>query len=150
MDMLEKAIGIELKAHQDQIDKYGRPYVLHPIRVMACFRNPVLQQIAILHDVVEDSAWTCKQLRAQNFSVEVIEAIDALTRRQGEPYDSLIERAALNPLALQVKLVDLEDNMDIRRMKDITQQDGERLNRYREAHAKLSAVKEQQISQISD
>ena len=61
MDMLEKAIGIALKAHQDQIDKYGRPYVLHPIRVMACFRNPVLQQIAILHDVVEDSAWTCKQ-----------------------------------------------------------------------------------------
>ena len=150
MNMLEKAIGIALKAHQDQVDKYGRPYVLHPIRVMARFRDPVLQQIAILHDVVEDSAWTCKQLRAQKFSAEIIEAVDALTRRQGEPYDSLIDRAALNPLALQVKLVDLEDNMDIRRMKDITRQDGERLNRYRKAHAKLSAVKEQQISQISD
>ena len=150
MDMVEKAIGIALKAHQNQVDKYGRPYVMHPIRVMTRFRNPVLQQIAILHDVVEDSAWTCRQLRAQKFSAEIIEAIDALTRRQGEPYDSLIDRAALNPLALQVKLADLEDNMDIRRMKDITQQDGERLNRYREAHAKLSAVKEQQISQISD
>jgi (p)ppGpp synthase/HD superfamily hydrolase len=140
MDMLEKAIGIALKAHLDQKDKYGQPYVLHPIRIMARFRNPVLQQIAILHDVVEDSSWTCEQLAAQNFSAEVVAAVDALTRRSDESYDSLIDRAAINPLALQVKLADLEDNMDIRRMKNITDQDSERLNRYRKAHAKLSAV----------
>jgi hypothetical protein len=56
----------------------------------------------------------------------------------------------INPLALQVKLADLEDNMDIRRMKNITEQDGERLNRYRKAHAKLSAIRDQRQANISD
>ncbi len=150
MDMLEKAIGIALKAHQNQKDKYGQPYVLHPIRIMSSFRNPILQQIAILHDVVEDSSWTCEQLAAQSFSAEIVEAVDALTRRSEESYDSLIDRASINPLALLVKLADLEDNMDIRRMKDITEKDGERLNRYRKAHAKLTVMREQQQNKISD
>ncbi len=143
--LLEKAIGIALESHRDQMDKYGQPYVLHPIRIMARFRDPLLQQIAILHDVVEDSDWTCEQLRTQGFSHEVVQAVDALSRRPEESYESLIKRAAENPQALQVKLADLEDNMDIRRMKDTTPQDCERLNRYRKAHEYLSAIQQQPL-----
>ena len=150
MNLLEKAIGIALEAHRGQLDKYGQPYVMHPIRIMTRFRDPLSQQIAMLHDVVEDSAWTCEQLTAQGFSLEIVQAVDALTRRPEETYESLIDRAAAHPLAIQVKLADLEDNMDIRRMKDITDQDCERLNRYRKAHAKLSAIRQQQLNTLSD
>ncbi len=81
LNPLEKAIGIALEAHRSQQDKYGQPYIMHPIRIMARFTDPLLQQIAMLHDVVEDSEWTCEQLTAQGFSLEIVQAVDALTRR---------------------------------------------------------------------
>lgn len=150
LNPLEKAIGIALEAHRSQQDKYGQPYIMHPIRIMARFTDPLLQQIAMLHDVVEDSEWTCEQLTAQGFSLEIVQAVDALTRRPDESYDSLIDRAAAHPLAIQVKLADLEDNMDIRRMKNTTDHDCQRLNRYRKAHANLTAIKQQSLKTLSD
>ncbi len=134
---IEKALGIALEAHRGQTDKYGQPYVLHPLRLMHQFRDPELQTIAVLHDVVEDSDWTLDQLKTEGFSERIVQAVDALTRRDEESYTSLIERAAENPLAKQVKLADLEDNMDIRRMKTVGDADRERLNRYRCAYEKL-------------
>ena len=136
-NLIEKAISIALEAHKGQTDKYGQPYVLHPLRLMHRFRDLELQTIAILHDVVEDSDWTLDQLRSEGFSECVVGTVDALTRRDDESYESLIDRAADNLLAKQVKLADLEDNMDIRRMKAIGEADHERLNRYRRAYEKL-------------
>lgn len=144
-DPIERALKIALEAHRDQKDKYGQPYILHPLRIMTRFRDPMLQLIAILHDVVEDSDWTGDQLISMGFTPEVVEAVEALTRQEGESYKSLIDRAAAHPLAILVKLGDLEDNMDIHRMKDITEKDRERLNRYRTAYAKLSAISSQQL-----
>lgn len=135
--LIEKALSIALEAHKGQTDKYGQPYVLHPLRLMHRFRDPELQTIAILHDVVEDSDWTLDQLRNEGFSDRIVGTVDALTRREEESYASLIDRAAGNPLATKVKLADLEDNMDIRRMKSIGDADLERLNRYRSAYEKL-------------
>jgi (p)ppGpp synthase/HD superfamily hydrolase len=135
--LIEKALSIALEAHKGQTDKYGQPYVLHPLRLMHRFQDPELQTIAILHDVVEDSDWTLDQLRNEGFSDRILGTVDALTRREEESYASLIDRAADNPLATKVKLADLEDNMDIRRMKSIGDSDQERLNRYRSAYEKL-------------
>ena len=135
--LIEKALSIALEAHKGQTDKYGQPYVLHPLRLMHRFRDPELQTIAILHDVVEDSDWTLDQLRNEGFSDRIVGTVDALTRREEESYTSLIDRAADNPLARKVKLADLEDNMDIRRMKSIGDADRELLNRYRSAYEKL-------------
>ena len=134
---IERALSIALEAHRGQTDKYGQPYVLHPLRLMQRFRDPELQTIAILHDVVEDSDWTLEQLQDAGFVDRVVGAVDALTRRDEESYEDLIDRAAANSLARQVKLADLEDNMDIRRMKTIADSDRERLNRYRRAYEKL-------------
>ena len=142
MHLLEEALGIALEAHRGQRDKYDAPYVLHPLRIMTRFRDPLLQQIAVLHDVVEDSPWTLEQLREKGFEPQVVEAVDALTRREDESYESLINRALKNPLARKIKLADLEDNMDIRRMHDITEQDRERLKRYRWAYDQLQAKPE--------
>ncbi len=137
---VEKALTIALEAHRGQRDKYAAPYVLHTLRILSHFSDPTLQQIAILHDVVEDSPCTLDQLRKQGFSEKVVQAVDALTRREDEPYDALIGRASEDALALKVKLADLEDNMDIRRMHGITEKDRVRLDRYRKAHARLLAT----------
>jgi (p)ppGpp synthase/HD superfamily hydrolase len=141
MGMLERALEIAAEAHRGQLDKAGEPYLLHPIRVMLRVRSDQERIAALLHDVVEDSSdWSLERLRAEGFPEAVVEAVDRLTRRPGEPYETLIERAAGSPLARAVKLADLEDNMSLSRLADSGERDRERIDRYRRAHARLSGA----------
>jgi (p)ppGpp synthase/HD superfamily hydrolase len=138
MATLERALEIAAEAHRGQLDRTGEPYLLHPIRVMLRVRDESERLVALLHDVVEDSeAWTLDRLRAEGFPDEVVEAVDRLTRREGEPYEALIERAAGHRLARRVKLADLEDNMNPARIASPGARDEARLERYRRAHARL-------------
>lgn len=93
--------------------------------------------VAVLHDTVEDTHWTLKDLHAAGFSSEVVEAVDCLTRREGETYDEFIERAKSNPLARRVKLVDIEDNLNITRLSEVTDKDVERLRKYHRIRQRL-------------
>src|SRR5690348_14451397 len=97
------------------MDKGGKPYVLHSLRVMLKQVDETAQMVAVLHDVLEDTAVTLADLRAAGFNAEICEAVDCLTRRPDETYEAMIVRVAANPLARRVKLADLEDNMDPRR-----------------------------------
>jgi (p)ppGpp synthase/HD superfamily hydrolase len=135
---IEDAIEIAVAAHRGQKDKAGQPYVLHPLRLMALMRTPSEQMTAVLHDVVEDSNWSLDRLRERGFSDEVVTAVDCLTRRDGELYEAFIERAAAHPLARRVKLADVEDNLDVRRLAELTERDRERLDRYRRAWLRLT------------
>jgi len=130
MSNLERAIAIAVDAHRGQKDKSSAPYILHPLRVMARVDTEAEKIVAVLHDVVEDTDWTFDDLRKEGFSQEVIQAIDCVTKRVGEPYEDFVKRSASNPLARRVKIADLEDNMDIRRIKTVTAQDMERFNKY--------------------
>lgn len=113
---LNRAIEISLQAHDGQLDKNnGRPYIEHPFRVMNAGHTLSEKIVGVLHDVVEDSDWTLERLSGEGFSSEIISAIDALTRRKDELYDSYLERVKSNSLAVCVKRSDLTDNMDIRR-----------------------------------
>jgi hypothetical protein len=137
--MLDKAIGIAVQAHLGQKDKYGNPYILHPLRMMLRFRSETEMMVAVLHDVVEDNPeWSFDRLHQEGFSEEIIEAVDHLTRRQEETYEEFSERAGKNALARKIKLADLEDNMDLKRIKNLTEKDMERLTRYHQAWLKLS------------
>ena len=139
MATLERALGIAAEAHRGQVDKAGEPYLLHPIRVMLRVRGDAERLVAVLHDVIEDSPdWSLERLRAEGFGEEVVRGVDCLTRRDAEPYDALIERAAGDPIARLVKLADLEDNMVLSRIADPGHRDHERIERYRRAHARLS------------
>jgi len=133
MSTLDKAILIAAEAHQDQKDRYGNPYILHPIRLMMKMESETEKIVAILHDVVEDSDWTFDQLRRKGFSEEIISAVDRLTKRENEPYFEYIERTKQNSTALKVKLADLEDNMDLQRIEQISEKDLKRLERYHQA-----------------
>ena len=111
---LARAIAIAASAHADQIDKSGHPYILHPIRVMqrVSEHGLAVQIVAVLHDVVEDTAVTLDELRQLGFTEEVLEGVDAMTRRDAEDYYAYIERCSRNRVASLVKLADLADNSD--------------------------------------
>lgn len=138
MATLEKALKIALEAHQGQKDKAGAEYIFHPIRVMQRGKTMEEKICGLLHDVIEDSHFTFEDLIQEGFSNEIIEALKCLTKKSDEEdYDSFIERILQNPLAVQVKINDLLDNLDVTRYKKLTEKDLERLNRYLKAYWKL-------------
>ncbi len=136
--LLEDAIALAVEAHRGQADKAGAPYILHPLRVMLRMARPVEQVVAMLHDVVEDCGWTLERLRERGFPPEVCAALGALTRRPGESYEGFVLRAKADPIARTVKLADLQDNMDVRRLGELTAEDCERLRKYQRAWRTLS------------
>ena len=127
---LKHAISIAVECHSGQMDRVGDPYTQHPLRMMMKMKTAEEKITAVLHDVVEDSTITINDLRKEGFSEKILKAIDALTKRKGESYKKSIERVKENLLAVKVKIADFEDNMDIRRLKRITENDRKRLNRY--------------------
>lgn len=143
MSTLDKAIRIAAQAHEGQLDRYGEPYILHPFRVMSRVHSEDEKMAAILHDVIEDSDWTLEALSNEDFSAIVLKAVDDLTRRDGEDYMDYINRLKSNPIARRVKLADLEDNMDLRRLNTISKKDVERLARYHEAWIILKKIEEE-------
>jgi (p)ppGpp synthase/HD superfamily hydrolase len=132
---LARAITIAAQAHEEQVDKNGAPYILHPIRVMLKMGTEEAMTAAVLHDVVEDSDWTLEKLRAQGFSERVLAAVEAVTKRAEEDsdYDAFILRVMKNPLARRIKIADLEDNMDPKRILRYTAKDATRLEKYHRA-----------------
>ena len=136
---LEEAIRIAVEAHRGQKDRVGAPYILHPLRIMFRMQTDAERMAAVLHDVVEDTEWTLEGLRERGFDADVVDAVDHLTKRDGEPYEAFVERSAAHPVARRVKIADLEDNMDVRRTGGLGEKDVERLTRYLRAWRRLTA-----------
>ena len=132
--VLDRALRLAVEAHAGQTDASGAPYILHVLQVvMGCRPDPEAMAVAALHDVVEDSTTTIGDLRTLGFSKTIVEAVDAISRRDGETYEDYIERVLKVPLARRVKRVDLEHNMDIRRLTHVGPSESARLERYRQA-----------------
>src|SRR5690554_5201816 len=138
-EQLKLAIEIAISAHNGQLDTHnGRPYIEHPFRVMNAGHTLQEKIVGVLHDVVEDTDWTLDKLKASGFSSEIIDSVDAITRRGNESYDDYIVRVQTYPISVRVKLNDLTDNMDIRRWKEVQYQDIIRLQKYLSAYKQLS------------
>jgi (p)ppGpp synthase/HD superfamily hydrolase len=133
MATLERAIEIAVAAHRDQHDRAGRPYILHPLWLMHRFEDLDAMIVAVLHDTVEDSEFSLQDLADEGFASPIVEAVDALTRRQDESYESFALRSRAHPLARRVKLADLEHNLDVRRLDTLGPDDLERLAKYHRA-----------------
>ncbi len=138
--LLEKAIAIATEAHSGKKDRYSAPYILHPLRVMARVKSNVEKTVAILHDVVEDTDWTLEDLKKEGFPAEILEALDSVTKRGGEDYDHFVERSAANRVGRAVKIADLEDNMDLRRLHEMSEKDCSRMQRYLKAWHRLTGT----------
>lgn len=134
---LDDAIKLAVETHFGQTDKGGEIYVLHPLRVMMNMVTEDEKIVAVLHDVVEDSACTLDKLENKGFSTIIIDAVDALTRRSDENYSNFINRVNLNPLARKVKIEDIRDNLDVTRLSSISAKDAERIQKYHQALKQL-------------
>jgi (p)ppGpp synthase/HD superfamily hydrolase len=113
---LNDAIALATTAHDGQVDKSGRPYIGHPLRVMASVTGEHAQMAAVLHDVIEDTPVTASDLLARGCPTVVVDALVALSQLPDEPQDVYLRRVAANPLALSVKRADIADNLSPARM----------------------------------
>jgi (p)ppGpp synthase/HD superfamily hydrolase len=141
MPNLEDAIALAVEAHRGQKDKSGEPYILHPLRVMFGCDTELERIVAVLHDVVEDTGRSFDDLRKMGYGDDVLVPLECVTKREGENYEQFVERAATNPVARKVKLADLRDNMDLRRLILVEQKDCDRLQRYVRAWRRLMDMK---------
>lgn len=139
MTILSQAIQSATVAHMGQTDKSGEPYILHPLRVMLAVPDDIdLQCVAVLHDVVEDSAFTLDDIRRE-FGTVIADGVDGMTKRDGEHYTAFIERAMTNPLSNIVKRYDILDNMKPNRLNKLDEATRERIMiKYRAAWAMLT------------
>jgi guanosine-3',5'-bis(diphosphate) 3'-pyrophosphohydrolase len=138
--LLALAIDLARRAHHDQVDKGGAPYLEHPLRVMAQMHEDTEKMVAVLHDAVEDSALTLEALIRHGFPGDVVDAVDAITKRPGEPYEGYLARVKANPVALRVKIADMTDNMDLGRIPNPTEKDRQRLEKYQRILPELKAA----------
>lgn len=137
-ELTQNALSLSFKAHKDQIDKSGMPYVYHPYRVAEQMNDEISICAALLHDVVEDTDITLDDLLDDGFPLEVVTVIKLLTYTKDIPYLEYIENIKANPIARAVKLADLKDNSNYERLEKVGLEDLRRNEKYRKAIRMLS------------
>src|SRR5690606_23272751 len=139
-ELMNKAVNIATKAHRNQTDKFGAPYIGHIMRVMNYGTTYDEKIVGVLHDVIEDCPEiTLDYLLQDGFPNHIVFAVECLTKTPSDhDYTEFIKQTERSPLAVAVKLNDLRDNMDLRRFtKPITEKDMKRLNKYLKAYLYL-------------
>ena len=136
--MLELALSIATEAHRGQFDKAGIDYIEHPIYVASQVDTEEEKAVALLHDVIEDSPFTAEELLLAGLLETVVTAVQILSKKKGQDYQTYLENVKSNPLARVVKLADLKHNSDLSRLSSVTDKDLERLEKYKKAIDYLS------------
>lgn len=139
MSTLEKAIALAANRHSGQVDKANQPYILHPLRLMLKMKTQTQQIVAVLHDILEDTNTTVVELITLGFSQEIVDAVQTLTKKEGENRIEAAYRAVKNPIARVVKLADVTDNMDLTRIAQPTFADLRRVEEYKQVQQILIA-----------
>lgn len=137
---LNKAIVLAATKFDNKFDKGGDPYILHCLAVMYLLPEGVddeVKQIAVLHDVIEDTDTTYRELAEQGFSQRVITGVMAMTKQRGQHYEDYKTAVKANNDAILVKMADLTHNSDIRRLKGITEKDIARTVKYQQFFMEL-------------
>jgi (p)ppGpp synthase/HD superfamily hydrolase len=142
MSTLERAIAVAAGAHVGQVDKGGQPYILHPLRVMMNVEGEHAKMAAVLHDVLEDTKVNVADLVNHQFPDEVIKAVVALTKLPGMSRADAAKQAARDPIALEVKLADVYDNMQMSRIPNPSVRDWKRYMEYQQVYLDLWQAKE--------
>lgn len=133
LPLFERAVVLATLCHAGTKDKGGNTYILHPITVAMNLKTEDERIVGLLHDSVEDKKIAFEDLRALGFPEHIVKAIDSVTRREGETYMEFIIRSKQNSIGKNVKLKDIDNNMDISRISNPTEKDYNRLKKYRKA-----------------
>ena len=131
--MVDLALSIARKAHEGQLDKAGVDYIEHPIYVASQVDTEEEKAVALLHDVIEDSPVSAEELLQAGLPETVVTAVQILTKKKEQDYQTYLETVKKNPLVRVVKLADLKHNSDLSRLSSITEKDKERLKKYKKA-----------------
>ncbi|MGM9971084.1 MAG: GTP pyrophosphokinase [Anaeroplasmataceae bacterium] len=137
-ELLNKVAEFSKKAHEGQYDKGGHPYYLHPEAVAAMGKTENEKIVGYLHDVIEDTNYTIDDLKALGVNDECLEAIKTLTHDKNISYEDYIKNIKKCELARKVKINDLTNNMDLSRLKEVTQKDLDRVDKYKSCLKYLS------------
>lgn len=121
----------------DRVDKAGEPYFYHLHRVAERVHGDELKAVAWLHDILEDCPDIEEAFLRNQFPASVVNAVVAITRKPGQSYSEFIEQVCTDPMAMEVKLADLKDNMDITRLPSLTKDDIARLKKYHKAYHRI-------------
>ncbi|BCZ46284.1 hypothetical protein psyc5s11_23510 [Clostridium gelidum] len=140
-ELLERAIKLAKKYHEGQFDKGGSPYIEHPLRVMAGVESIEEKILAVLHDVLEDCDVSREQLIDEGIPEYLVEKLEILCKGKNEKYFDYIDRIKADELTINVKLSDLKDNMNLKRLKEVTEKDLKRLEKYKKAKEILESYK---------
>lgn len=138
MNNYELALKIATEAHKGQVDKAGVPYINHPLTVASLVDTEEEKIVALLHDTIEDTNITEQDLLNYGFSNKIIEAVKLLTHNKNVPYMVYVAKIKDNELARKVKIADLTHNSDLSRLKEITEKDKKRYEKYQKALLYLS------------
>ncbi len=132
-ELTRQALLISFKAHKDQLDKSGMPYVFHPFHLAEQMQDEYTTVTALLHDTVEDTDITFECLIEQGIPAEVIEALKLLTHDESVPYLDYVKIIKSNDIAKAVKLADLKHNSDLTRFDEVKEKDLKRVEKYKKA-----------------
>ncbi len=138
-ELTKKAMKFCFQAHKDQADKSGIPYVFHPIHLAEQMEEELTTVVALLHDVVEDTAYTFDDLRDLGFPEAVVSTLMLLTHDEETPYLDYVARLKDHPAAKTVKLADLRHNSDLSRLDTVDEKALARVEKYRKAIELLEA-----------
>ena len=130
-NLIFKALEIVTTLFENDVDKGGLPYMLHLIYVYKHVHSMEEKVVALLHDVVEDKDVSGDDLLEIGFSKKIVDDVLVLTRVKPTSYDDYIENILKHASreALNVKAADLENNIDLRRIKNPTVKDYQRVEK---------------------
>jgi len=143
LHLLETAIRLAAKVHRGQVDRFGKPYILHVMRVMMRGQDLEEQLLGALHDVLERSELTVDDIAKKGFPPRVLRALLHITRVEPETYEQYIDRVVQDNLAIRVKLHDLADKMDLLHVDQLDPTDLKRYNRQLAAYHRIKRIVEE-------
>lgn len=130
-NLIFKALEIVTTLFENDVDKGGLSYMLHLIYVYKHVSSVEEKVVALLHDVLEDKDVSSDDLLEVGFPKKIVDDVLILTRVKPTSYedyiDNMIKKASRE--ALNVKAVDLENNIDLRRIKNPTVKDYQRVEK---------------------
>ena len=134
----KKALKLCFEAHKNQTDKSGLPYVFHPFHVAEQMPDEKTTIVALLHDVIEDTAYTLQDLHDLGLDEDVLDALALLSHDKNVPYMDYVAKIKGNAIARTVKLADLRHNSDLSRLEEVDESALQRVKKYEAAIELLS------------
>ena len=143
-----KCYDFAVSAHLGQVDKAGKDYFQHPCTVADIFDKKFKHLltneelfigicVALLHDVLEDSEFTQKDMLEFGIPFEIVSRCEIITRGKDESYMNFVRRCGDEKIVRYVKMADLLHNMDLTRLEKVTDKDLQRIKKYHKAYKYL-------------